>query len=64
MGGNKIKNNGIDTFIKELERYKIEWNFKKSINDKVIILEVGDLLFHFNYDIFSYLYKITYSSFE
>ena len=53
-GGNKIKNNGIDTFIKELERYKIEWNFKKSINDKVIILEVGDLLFHFNYDIFSY----------
>lgn len=63
-GGNKIKNNGIDTFIKELERYKIEWNFKKSINDKVIILEVGDLLFHFNCDIFSYLYKITYSSFE
>lgn len=57
---NKIKNNGIDTFIKELEKYNIKWIFKEIIDDKIIILEVSNLLFHFNYNVFSYLYKVTY----
>ena len=42
-GGNKIKNNGIDTFIKELERYKNEWNFKKSICIKSLIQVLNNI---------------------
>ena len=56
----KVRNNGIDTFLKELEKCKIEWRFKETMSDKIILLEVGALVFHFNYDVCSYLYKISY----
>ena len=56
----KVRNNGIDAFIKELEKCKIEWRFKETMSDKIILLEVGTLVFHFNYDVCSYLYKISY----